>query len=88
MSRKKIYFYINIIVLTYGLIFIFIHIPSIVQKNYFNHKTQVKLLLKSIEYINKVYSESTPSEKKEIEYSLKKLNGSLFLDSEGSECKK
>lgn len=72
----------------YGLVFVIAHIPNLIKKKYFNHEAKVKILIKSISHINNIYNESTPSEKKEIENSLKNLSISLSQKKQDSECKK
>lgn len=87
-KRKKIYLCIGLLVLSYGLIFLLAHVPNLIQKKYLNHEARVKILIKSIDYINKVYIESTPSEQKDLGESLRKLSATLNQDKINFECKK
>jgi len=64
-------------VVVYGLVFLIAHIPNLIIKKYFNHETKVKILIKSLNHINKVYKNATPSERMEIEEAFKNLNQSL-----------
>jgi len=56
------------------------------KEKYFSHETKVKILIKSIDYIKKVYIESTPNEKSDIENSLK--NPSDTINQGKTDCKK
>jgi hypothetical protein len=76
-KRNKIYFFVSLLVLVYGLFFLIAHAPGLIAKKYFNHETKVKILLKSLNHINKVYINATPSERIEIEEAFKNLNQSL-----------
>lgn len=75
------------LVLAYGLIFLLAHVPNLIEKKYFNHEARVKILIKSIDYINQVYIESTPREQKDLENSLRKLSATLNQDKANYECK-
>lgn len=85
-NRGKIYFYVSFLVIVYGLIFLLIHVPSLMKEKYFSHETKVKILIKSIDYIKKVYIESTPNEKSDIENSLKNLSDTINQGK--TDCKK
>lgn len=85
-NRNKIYFYVSLLVVVYGLIFLFAHAPRLIVKKYFSHETNVKILIKSINHINKVYMNATPSEKMEIEEAFKNLNDSLGNKTKDEAC--
>lgn len=86
-NRGKIYSYVILLVIIYGLIFLLVSIPSLIKEKYFSHETRVKIIIKSIDYIKKIYIESTPNEKSEIEHSLKNLSETINQDNK-TECKK
>jgi len=76
-KRNKIYFFVSLLVLVYGLFFLIAHAPGLIAKKYLNHETKVKILIKSLNHINKVYINATPSERMEIEEAFKNLNQSV-----------
>ena len=86
-NRNKIYVWTFLLVVCYGLIFLSAYIPNLIQEKYFNQEIKVKILIKSINSINKIYLQSTPSEKKDIENSLKNLTETLTKESQ-SQCNK